>query len=493
METPQMRRKSHEQDRRRSRSSRQRTHTRPSTDRDSVDASDAESHHHHERSPRRRSCWARRGGGRRALQVAGACVMGGGGAAALLVWQSQAPTGVVLAVPGVHRAGGRELGPWANEMGINDGGDGWGGGIVTPSAGAQSHLLDCNHIPGWFRGHAMYAAAVETIRSLPPPVVAVELGAYLGQSSCWMSWLVADDARVRFHVVDSWGTAPPALLAHLDADADDGASARPTQPQDPLRKDAQLPQGMQQREDGVGVGIGGGGGGVGGGGVGGGGGSGGGGGAALGILGGAAGYQKAATAAAAAVARGGGDDAFLEGGGGGGWTRVETLRLAQAWTRPSDDLVDKRHDPRDETVRHLMDEGGMVAVHGKGDYLLAWAHYVKTYGHWPSVRTVVHGASIDARDVVDRYANRSVSFVFVDRCRRGRRTAFSLWWPKIRAGGLLCGDDAGYGVVQQRLRTAFRGSHATVTWHPNSYWCVRRPAPTARASSSSERLADHSV
>lgn len=130
---------------------------------------------------------------------------------------------------------------------------------------------------------------------------------------------------------------------------------------------------------------------------------------------------------------------------------------------------------RDESNRHIIEDSMGVVAHGKGQFMLAFSHHVQTSGHWPVVRSVVHG---NAKDGVSGpssyYDNASLSFIYVDRCRRGRGPEMSFFWPKLRPGGRMCGDDVGAKGVRSRLKQFFTKHLPRVLREPPTSWEVTR-------------------
>ena len=87
-----------------------------------------------------------------------------------------------------------------------------------PPASAEARSRDCSRIPGWFNGEAVYRSAVNELeaslgtRAGAPPLLFLELGVYLGRSTCVLSWLV-EGLPIHIHVIDSWD-AVPLVVAH---------------------------------------------------------------------------------------------------------------------------------------------------------------------------------------------------------------------------------------------------------------------------------------
>ena len=87
----------------------------------------------------------------------------------------------------------------------------------------KQRLEGCTRdIPGWFEGQAVYRAAVHDLTRLfdrrdngstgSSPIIFVEIGAYLGQSTCYLSWLLQGTGAA-IDVIDQWG----AVLRPMDA------------------------------------------------------------------------------------------------------------------------------------------------------------------------------------------------------------------------------------------------------------------------------------
>ena len=104
---------------------------------------------------------------------------------------------------------------------------------------------------------------------------------------------------------------------------------------------------------------------------------------------------------------------------------------------------------------------------------------MQRYGLYSSVKEVVHAPFV-APETLKRYADGSIAFLYLDHCRRSRKAdLMRAWWPKIRAGGRLCGDDAQAPGVKHRLKTIFRPPGAVITWMGAGHWCAMRPAAAA--------------
>jgi len=182
------------------------------------------------------------------------------------------------------------------------------------------------HIPGWFKGQDVYLAAHRDMAQDPSRArLFVEVGAYLGQSACFMSHLLKGTANVRFDVVDYWGSLPPKQSESANVK---DKSATPMQ----------------------------------------------------------------------------------------GW-EVSTASWAPV-----------EHQEK-------------VVYYGKGDFQLTWAHYVQAIGDWASISKVVRGSSKDPA-VVEQYAPQSIDFLYLDTSHdESTLTELRLWWPKVKSGGRMCGDD----------------------------------------------------
>ena len=79
-----------------------------------------------------------------------------------------------------------------------------------------------------------------------------------------------------------------------------------------------------------------------------------------------------------------------------------------------------------------------------------WEHYTCASAAASAIDAHIHGSSTDSR-IAARFADGSVSFLYLDTTHALEPTVeeLNLWWPKIRRGGWLCGDDynAGFGVI----------------------------------------------
>lgn len=77
--------------------------------------------------------------------------------------------------------------------------------------------------------------------------------------------------------------------------------------------------------------------------------------------------------------------------------------------------------------------------HG-GDAKDTFHYFMKLTGSSQHIRHEIQGSSQD-KDVVNRYEDNSISFVYLDTSHKRDDTMeeLSLWFPKLKAGGLLCG------------------------------------------------------
>ena len=267
---------------------------------------------------------------------------------------------------------------------------------APPLQSLAARLDGCaKRIPGWFAGRGIYETAVNELserfaEASPPPsrgarqapvvagrplpgsraalagvrsVIFVELGAYLGRSTCMLSWL-ARGTPITVHVVDNWGLVP---LVRPHTENEKGAV-------------------------------------------------------------------------------------------------VLEARLATAGDEARED----------DTVSHLIDDSRTVVEQGKGHFLLAFAANVQSVGHWGSVGEVLHGSPRDS-SLIERYADGSVAFIFVDKCRRGRRVELDRWWYKVRPGGRMCGDDARQPGVRKLVKSLVGPPGGELSWPlGGSHWCSTR-------------------
>jgi len=79
-------------------------------------------------------------------------------------------------------------------------------------------------------------------------------------------------------------------------------------------------------------------------------------------------------------------------------------------------------------------------------------YFMKLTGSSQEIRHAIRGSSLD-KDVVDRYQDKSISFLYLSTAHDQKDTvdALSLWFPKIKVGGLLCGSSfqgAGPGAMK---------------------------------------------
>ena len=214
-------------------------------------------------------------------------------------------------------------------------------------------------IPGFFQGQGLYNAAVAELSRHPhDDALFLEIGAYLGQSTCYMSHLLDSlSVNVAFHVIDFWGSAPKGTIPKHN-----------------------LLNGM---------------------------------------------------------------------------TRAEAS-LAE-WAR--------------ENHRKS------VMQFGKGDFQLTWAHFVQTFGKWDNIASVTRGSSKDV-SIVARYSDKSVDFLYLDTAHDNTTiTELELWWPKVRPGGQMCGDDYDRIPVKTSVKRYFSSAQVSlpVTKLPLRQWCVNRP------------------
>ena len=238
----------------------------------------------------------------------------------------------------------------------------------------DERLSTClREVPGWFAGGAVYQAAAREIAGRMPSLGAtatagtrapifVEVGSYLGQSTCYLSWLLRGTSG-RIDIVDQWGSIDARHLAALVA--------------------------------------------------------------------------------------------------------------ANASTTTNTTSTPGVHD---EVLQRVILDSPRVLAAGKGQFMLSFAHYVQTVGYWPAVRHVIHGNVKDgsADGPVAHYDNASLSFVYIDRCRRGRHAEMALFWPRMRTGGIMCGDDVRAKGVRHQLNQFFSKYVPTVLRLPKVKWRATR-------------------
>lgn len=127
-------------------------------------------------------------------------------------------------------------------------------------------------------------------------------------------------------------------------------------------------------------------------------------------------------------------------------------------------------------------DAAAVARLGANDFQLAWGHFVKTFGSWRHITSSVRGSSIQ-KAVLNRYEDVSVDFLYLDTAH-GKQTPMELrlWWPKVRPGGRMCGDDYDRDDVKGALSGFFIGfcddELCTAAALPRAQWCVDKPAST---------------
>jgi len=208
---------------------------------------------------------------------------------------------------------------------------------------------------GMFHGAQVYDAAVRDLSTSEgdSQAIFVELGAFLGQSTCYMSWLL-ENSSATFDVIDFWGSAPPV----------------------PREVDKSSPHDMQPWEDSL-----------------------------------------------------------------SSWASDETTRAVQKY--------------------------------GKGDWQLAWFYYMNKAANMDSIANVVRGSSKDAA-VLSRYQDGSVTFLYLDTSHDNNTiTELELWWPKIRPGGRMCGDDYEVNAVKEAVSEYFVDSNVDLL--EPLQWCVDKP------------------
>ena len=235
-------------------------------------------------------------------------------------------------------------------------------------AASNSAALDrcTRNIPGWFKGQGVYNAAVAELgRHSHDAPLFLEIGAYLGQSACYMTHLLDSlTLNVTFHIIDFWGSTPRQTI--------DGRDIKAYWP------NRTLVDGMARHE--------------------------------------------------ASIA---------------------------SWAP----AIDTR----------------AVMQFGKGDFQLAWAHFVKTFGKWDNIASIIRGSSKDV-NIVGRYIDNSVNFLYLDTTHDNTTiTELELWWPKVKPGGRMCGDDYDKAPVSTSLDRYFSSASLPVTNLPHKQWCVRKP------------------
>ena len=122
------------------------------------------------------------------------------------------------------------------------------------------------------------------------------------------------------------------------------------------------------------------------------------------------------------------------------------------------------HDTRSDVSHSWLTPEQMQAAQrfGKGEMSMAWHYYMLHTESWGMLNNVFHASSTDRR-IVAKYKNSSVDFVYLDTAHDARvtRHELSLWWPKVKIGGWLCGDDYDPSTPQSSLR---RYREAVDTW-----------------------------
>ena len=78
-------------------------------------------------------------------------------------------------------------------------------------------------------------------------------------------------------------------------------------------------------------------------------------------------------------------------------------------------------------------------------------------------RQIEHHVAMDY-EVADRFANRSLDVVYIDAGHAGaaQREYLARWWPKLKPGGILCGDD--YVATKDTLLRLWREQRVVGPW-----------------------------
>ena len=126
-----------------------------------------------------------------------------------------------------------------------------------------------------------------------------------------------------------------------------------------------------------------------------------------------------------------------------------------------------------------------------------WEHLMCTSGAAAAITSHIQGSAKD-HTVGALFADESISFVYLDTTHQYADTMeeLAVWWPKVRRGGWLCGDDYNEGLfpmprairdwkkayaVQEPVETwtAVRNVAGTVT---NSQFCIGKGVPARQYS-----------
>lgn len=111
-----------------------------------------------------------------------------------------------------------------------------------------------------------------------------------------------------------------------------------------------------------------------------------------------------------------------------------------------------------------------------GSYKATFEHYMENTGSLPAITKIIHGSDRDQTNV-DQYADDSVSFLYLDTSHdyEGTSLELSLWWPKVRAGGMFCGDDYLYRRGERKaVDEFFKKIKENVQDRGNNQFCVQK-------------------
>jgi len=133
-----------------------------------------------------------------------------------------------------------------------------------------------------------------------------------------------------------------------------------------------------------------------------------------------------------------------------------------------------RWGPNDEFM-DWADAGMKEAILTAGSAQEAWTGAMLRTGSLPAITQVSRANSLDSHQV-NHYPDQSVHFLYLDTTHAYNATLKELhaWWPKIRPGGMLCGDDYCRPGEKVAVDEFFGGLGLTVRNWGKSQFCVGR-------------------
>lgn len=126
----------------------------------------------------------------------------------------------------------------------------------------------------------------------------------------------------------------------------------------------------------------------------------------------------------------------------------------------------------------------VIEAHG-GDFLAAFKHNLKETDTLDVV-TIHKAASIDA---AEEFEDRSISFLMIDASHAYQDVVDDIkaWYPKIKLGGIISGDDFDFEEVKQAVSDT---CGETVMIYPNTTWWFRKQFVTLEEQKHAKKPGD---